>query len=919
MSSQHANPDPGDRIDPQSRPALIAGLRAAIWVEADDSARTLSMAEAAACAQKERPLVCHRSNTARRLNLDSFDSFDLLELFAFVRPAAFCTPTPRGIAGALGLQLPEGPLGEARLLRAASLRLLAELRAAGPEQDRDALGIAWTMATAGWAWGPAVISALGQAFGPAAGSRPSAGLRVWERLGEWAEHAPEPPPGHEPVSAAEARARLAELLGPEAEARPQQADYASAVAQAFQPRQKAGEPLAVLAEAGTGVGKTLGYIAPASLWAEKNGGTVWLSTFTRNLQHQIDDEVSRLYPEPATKARRVVIRKGRENYICLLNLEESVTGLAGRPHDAVAAGLMARWALRTRDGDMVGGDFPGWLPDLLGRARTLGLTDRRGECIYSACAHYSRCFIEKSVRRARRARLVVANHALVMTQAALGTEEGTLPTRYVFDEGHHVFAAADSAFAAHLTGRETYELRRWLLGVETARSSSRLRGLKRRLEDLIAADQTAGAALSETLQAARCLAGDAWSQRLAGGAPQGPTERFLDCVRRQVYARATRTQDPYSLEVDIRPAAEGLLEAAGLLEEALNSLGRPLAALEAALAARLEDEADALDSETRRRIDAASRGLGRRRATVGAWGAMLQGLRHETHEDFVDWFGVERRDGRDQDVGMYRHWIDPTLPFAETLARHAHGLVITSATLTDGSGDTEADWRAAEARTGAAHLPAPALRAGVTSPFDYPAATRVMIVNDLRRDDMPQIAAAYRELFLAAGGGALGLFTAIARLRAVHQRIAPAIDGAGIPLYAQHVDNMNTATLVDIFRAEEDACLLGTDAVRDGVDVPGRSLRLIVFDRVPWARPNIAHKARRAIFGGRAYDDRLARLRLKQAYGRLIRRAEDRGVFVMLDPALPSRLLGAFPEGVEVARVGLAEAIASTKSFLEAV
>ena len=109
--------------------------------------------------------------------------------------------------------------------------------------------------------------------------------------------------------------------------------------------------------------------------------------------------------------------------------------------------------------------------------------------------------------------------------------------------------------------------------------------------------------------------------------------------------------------------------------------------------------------------------------------------------------------------------------------------------------------------------------------------------------------------------------------------------------------------------------MLGTDAVRDGVDVPGSSLRLIVFDRVPWPRPTILHRARRKAFGARAYDDMLTRLRLKQAYGRLVRRAGDRGVFVMLDPMMPSRLGGAFPEGVETNRVGLAEAVAELREF----
>ena len=98
--------------------------------------------------------------------------------------------------------------------------------------------------------------------------------------------------------------------------------------------------------------------------------------------------------------------------------------------------------------------------------------------------------------------------------------------------------------------------------------------------------------------------------------------------------------------------------------------------------------------------------------------------------------------------------------------------------------------------------------------------------------------------------------------------------------------------------------------------MPGRSLRLIVFDRVPWPRPDILYKARRAAFGGNAYTDMLTRLRLKQAFGRLVRRADDKGVFVMLDKALPSRLLTAFPAEVEIARVGLAQAVGDIADFL---
>src|SRR5690606_33893899 len=147
-----------------------------------------------------------------------------------------------------------------------------------------------------------------------------------------------------------------------------------------------------------------------------------------------------------------------------------------------------------------------------------------------------------------------------------------------------------------------------------------------------------------------------------------------------------------------------------------------------------------------------------------------------TPDEHVDWAEVERIDGRDLDVGLHRHWVDPMLPFARVVAEPAHGIVVTSATMTDG-GEPEADadafWASAEARSGARHLSRPAIRARVPSPFDYAAQTGIYIVTDVRKDDLDQVAAAYRSLFQAAGGGGLGLFTAISRLRAVHRKIAP--------------------------------------------------------------------------------------------------------------------------------------------------
>ena len=897
---------------------LVAGFREIMWLSPDGEIEALSPAETRARLERESVMVCHARAVARRLDIAGFAALDLLELFAFVRPAQFCVPTPRGIAAALGLVEPRGMAEGCVALATAARALLQQLQA---ETDPEIRALAELAERAGWSWGPAVVAALPR-LQPAAepgARRRAAGLSVWQSLAEWQERPPPPPPGNAPVSAEEARQRLASLLGPGAEARPQQADYAAAVAAAFAPRDRPDVPLAVLAEAGTGVGKTLGYIAPASLWAEKNQGAVWISTFTRNLQSQISGELDRLYPDPVRKRRYVVVRKGRENFLCLLNYEEAVRAASARTAQSVAPlALIARWIGASEAGDLVAGDFPGWLAELIGRGRVNALADRRGECIHSACPHFRCCFVEKNIRAARHARLVVANHALVMAQAALGgLDDSLVPTRYVFDEGHHLLEAADSAFSVRLSGQEGRELRRWMLGAETGRS--RARGLQRRIGDLVDADQEAGPALIEGLVASRILPADGWHQRVAEGSGLGACESFLALVRRQVLARAANGGDSaYGIEAEARPPIAGLVEAAVRLAAGFERLATALRRLSAILRRQLEDPENPPEPTLRQRLDSTIRGLDRRAdMQLGGWSALLRDLAEPPHLETVEWLALDRSDGAETDVAVNRNWIDPGIPFAAAVARPAHGLVVTSATLTDGETDPDIAWLAAEAATGLRHLRESPAASRIASPFDYAAQTRIFIATDIPRDDIGQVAAAFAVLMSASKGGALGLFTAIARLRAVHQRIAPALEAKGLLLLGQHVDAMATGTLVDIFRAEEDSCLLGTDAVRDGVDIPGRSLRLIVFDRVPWPRPDILHRARKPVFGGAQYDDRIARLRLRQAYGRLVRRADDRGVFVILDRALPSRLLSAFPAGVPVMRAPLTEAAEATARFLD--
>ena len=902
-------------------PALSLTGGGAVLARPSGETRAVLIPEARTLIAGGDVLICHAAFTAQRLNARLVKPlFDLLELFAFVKPNTPCLPSALGLARALHLDEPHAPEDAARVLHKCASVLLDALTQWESDDKERARKTAAFMAKAGWRWGAAVLVVLGE---PERMVSPLAGIDAWRGLGEWEDEPPPARPSSHGIDSEEAKDRLTQLIGHAGAMRPLQQDFTAAAAQAFAPRLRAGSPRIALVEAGTGTGKTLGYLAPASLWAEKNGPGLWISTYTRNLQRQILQEAEKL--ERGTRARplKVVLRKGRENYLCLLNFEDVAKRNAVAPGQrAVALGLIARWLAVTPDGDFSAAGFPAFLAASVPLRE---LTDRRGECIYAACPHYRVCFIERGLRRAHAADIVIANHALVMAQAA---HDGLRPeeaddveperrVRYVFDEGHHLFDAADSAFSADLSGAQMAELRRWIRGPEGRQT--RARGLNERVRDLVAGEEGVNA-LEEALAAAGALAGEGWLSRMGGSGPRGPGETFLAHVYNHVRAQTADGDSEYGIEAEVRPLQPELLETARKLDHWLVRLAAPLTRLAAHLHKRLDAEAAELDFGLRVRIEAASRGLERRtRLIIPVWRSMLAALEEAPKEtsEFADWFEIARADGRDFDVGLKRHWIDPTIPFAETILKPVHGALITSATLRDAGNENpdQSDWRSAEVRVGAHHLPEPPTRALFGSPFDWANQARIIVVRDVDRRDWDQLGAAYRELFLAAGGGALGLFTAVKTLRAVHARIAVPLAAAGLTLYAQHMDGLDTGTLVDLFRAEENACLLGTDALRDGVDVPGRSLRLCVFDKVPWPKPTILHKARRARFG-KTYDDLLARLKLKQAFGRLIRNETDHGVFVVLDAACPSRLLAALPPEAPVIRCSFAEALAETRKFL---
>ncbi len=900
---------PPEPAQPVRLPALHASHGGTWLRDADGSTKAIAKGEAIMAAADTPVLLINAPLVAARLGYPDLSGLDLLEAFAFVHPARFCVPTPRGLAEALGLAVPAGDADVPALLQAAAGALIAAVNDPEWFEREGAWSALQSLERLRWPWA--------QVLKPHVARPQKAERWLFARLPEWEEAAERPAPRQIELAPAEVLAQLAALTGSDAEQREGQRAYAKDAARIFAPRAARGVPHLALAQAGTGIGKTLGYLAPASLWARQAGGTVWVSTFTKNLQRQLRRESRRAWPvKRPDGSPPVVVRKGRENYLCLLNLEDALQGgFAGRP--AVLAHLVARWAAFTSDGDMIGGDLPGWLGTLFRKRGIASLTDSRGECIYAGCPHYRKCFIERAARASAQADLVIANHALVMVNAARARDPAQRPTRLIFDEGHHVFDAADATFAATLSAQETIELKRWITGPERE-GRGRRRGLAARLADIASHDEAGGEAIAAAVKAAQDLPSEGWLARIQEGHPFGPIEALLAAVRNATYARdeSGALDQGYGIETEAADLPGAVIEAAASAADALAAIRVPLIRLGGRLEAVLADAPDWLDTQGRARIEGARFALAWRIDLLAAWEALLHRLGGPADPEFVDWLAVDRSDAREFDIAIHRRWLDPMKPFARVVLEPAHGVMLTSATLTDrvDSGDAAAEWASAIQRSGAAHIDTRPLLSSAISPFDYAGRAEVLIITDIRKGDLPALAGAYARIIEASEGGVLGLFTAIRRLRAVYGRIADRLARAGLAVYAQHVDPIDTGTLVDIFRDDARASLLGTDALRDGVDVPGESLRCVVLEQVPWPRPDILHKARRAAAtkdggGGSGYDDRIIRARLAQAFGRLIRSKDDAGHFIVLSAAFPTRLLSAFPEGTPVLRLTLDEAL----------
>ncbi|MFT3695305.1 MAG: ATP-dependent DNA helicase [Kofleriaceae bacterium] len=620
----------------------------------------------------------------------------------------------------------------------------------------------------------------------------------------------------------------------------------------------------LIVEAGTGTGKTLAYLVPAIL----SGKRVIVSTGTRALQDQIARHDLPLLRELIPQPFDAVVLKGVSNYVCRRKLAEassrgrSLPLFTDQPADVLPE--LIEWASSSQTGDRSEVEWLGESAPLWSEITTT--PDAR---IGPRCPYFERCFVTQARRLAEKAQLILVNHHLYFADRALRAGGGRVLPEHdavIFDEAHQLEDVATEHFGARVSNHAIQLLVRDAhvalahMPLWTGRAS----------DDTIATVERAAIAMFASLR----------------------SELIAD----------TETRVPLPDNVFDHPDRQN---AWFRLDNALEDLAR---------AAESESEPSPDEEEdTRAGSRAALAGLARRARSIRDDLAMIAEQRDKS---YVYW-GEARASGTTLSASpidvadlVRRHVTrsGPITIFTSATLATAPAVKLATGTLTgtdavqplittadqlDHRVTTAPDFSYQRARLGLDDTD----ELIVPSPFDYSKQAILYLPRDLPPPNTEPFAAAAanrtRELLDVTKGRAFLLFTSHRALR----EAAAQLQGLPYPTLVQ--GDAPTATLVDRFRATPNAVLLGTSSFWEGVDVPGDALSLVVIDKLPFSPhtdPLIAARMQAHAEAGHDPFDKLqlpaAALALKQGFGRLIRRRDDRGIVAILDSRIVIRQYG---------------------------
>ncbi|HEY4305965.1 MAG TPA: helicase C-terminal domain-containing protein [Gemmatimonadaceae bacterium] len=631
-----------------------------------------------------------------------------------------------------------------------------------------------------------------------------------------------------------------------------------------------------LLEAGTGVGKSLGYLVPALRWAAANNERTIVSTNTINLQEQlVRKDLPFLAKALGDQPVRFALLKGWRNYLCLNRLQQARSSGNALFEDGLQRELdtIHRWAERTSDGS---------LSDLTITPRAEVWDEVAAEpdlCQRARCPQYEQCFLFKARKAAAQADVIVVNHHLLLSDLAVRRisgnwgESAVLPayTRLVVDEGHHL----EDAAATHLGSTVSRRSLQRLFNRLDRRGKGLLSALIMRLSssnDLLstASLDLVGSRLSPAVHAVR----------------EKATLLFdlLDTFLRESGESVLRLTESFAQhpiwDSGLRLALQDTVGEIELLAEGLELVRERLETGKAS-----DDAVMPLLNEMRsvaRRLQSAGDGLKR---------ALDPGPGAET----IRWIEVK---GRDRAVTVSTVPLDLAPILREDLFRRSATTVVTSATLA-----TDGKFNFLSARLGLDEPDVEPYTGMFPSPFKYRDQAVLAVPSDVPPPNLnptghfDAVARITMDLAEASNGGMFVLFTSHRDVRAMAVELRARGADRRWPLLV-HGDETRDQ-LLSRFRESGGAILVGTASFWEGVDVPGDALRALLIAKLPFRVPTepvtAAHCEAIEKRGGDSFKEYMlphAALRLKQGFGRLVRTAADRGVVVIADPRVVTKNYG---------------------------
>lgn len=646
------------------------------------------------------------------------------------------------------------------------------------------------------------------------------------------------------------------------EQRPQQLEMLRAVTRAFNKSQH------LMAEAGTGTGKSLAYLIPAALWSLQNSTRVVISTNTLNLQDQL---IKKDIPDMIKALNldlHVAVLKGRSNYLCPRRLENM--RMHG-PESTEAIRVLAKvlvWLYEGGKGDRAEINLGGALERDVWNTR-LSAADEGCKTETCVARMGGICPFFRAHQNALSSHILIVNHALLLADVI--TNSHILPeyNYLIVDEAHHLESASTDALTFRITQFDFDRLMKELGGS----SSGILGSLLRQLGDNL--NPSMLAATHNQIQKATDLAFrlehdfskffNALDEFLQSGR-EGPIPKYGQQVR---IVSATRTQPEWS---NVEIAWDGAAESLDMLITQLSSLQKTIADLVSDNSDEFEDSLGYLGSINRRLMEI--------EINLHAWVG-------EPDNQQIYWADV-RPNNSNIAIQVAPLQVGPLME--QYLWHEKSSIILTSATLTTNG---EFDYL----RNRLAADEADELYVG--SPFDYENSALLYLVSDIAEpSDTHNFQRAIENLLPRLGratdGRMLVLFTSYDQLRRTSRAIAPLLSKDDIMVFEQG-EGASSHALLESFRESERAVLLGTRSFWEGVDIVGEALSCLVIVKLPFDVPTDPIVAARA----ETFEDPFSEyhvpeaiLRFRQGFGRLIRTQSDRGLVAVLDHRILSKRYG---------------------------